>query len=284
MPPKKGLGRGLEALIPRGRGAEKGGAAREVPVSSIRPNPFQPRRRFPRDEIAELAASIREHGILQPLLVRPVDGAFELVAGERRLLAAQEAGLATVPCVVRDVADNLLLPLALVENLQRDDLGVVDQAHAFHRLAGEFGLSHDAIARAVAKSRAAVTNTIRLLDLPPPVLEMLERGDLTAGQARPLLGVAGRARQLALARRIAEHGLSARRAELLAAGQGKARVRGGKRGGALYAEALARRLEDRLATKVEIHGTGQRGYVKVHYFNAGDLDRLVALITGRPAV
>jgi len=276
---KKALGRGLDALIPRpGRGDDRG-AVRELPVAAIRPNPHQPRRRFLRAELGELAQSIREHGLLQPLTVRPAAGGYELVTGERRLLAAQEVGLAAVPCIVRDVPDNLLLPLALIENIQREDLGAVEQAHAFKRLNAEFGLSHDAIARAVAKSRAAVSNCIRLLDLPGPIMEMLERGDLNAGQARPLVGIASRSQQLTLARRIARQGLNARQAEALANAAPKPKRPAKRRAAANpYADALARRLEDRLGTKVEITGTASRGAIKIHYFSATDLERLTDLL------
>jgi ParB family chromosome partitioning protein len=280
MAAKKRLGRGLDALIPRGPG--EGAAVQEIPVDALKPNPRQPRRRFPRDEIEEMAASVREHGILQPLVVRPAGKGYEVVAGERRLLAARAAGLRKVPCLVRDVADDMLLPLALVENLQREDLNAVEEAGAFKALAEDFRLSHEAIARAVGKSRVAVTNALRLLELAAPVVAMLEEGKLTAGQARPLVAVEPKSRQIALARRIARDGLSARQAEALA-GKATRKSRPPRRSAAApYLDDVAERLEKLLATKVTITGSAKRGTIKVHYFSKEDLNRVVDALLRRP--
>jgi len=275
MAAKKVLGRGLEALIPPG--AAEGAVVREIAVELINPNPRQPRRRFGPDELAEMAASMREHGVLQPLVVRRAGKGYELVAGERRLLAARKAGLKTVPCVVRAVPDELMLPLTLVENLQREDLNAVEEASAFKALVDGYGLSHEAVARAVGKSRAAVTNALRLLELAAPVLAMLEEGKLSAGRARPLVGVEPKSRQIALARRIAREGLSARQAEALAK---RAAPKTGRRAAAAtpYLDDLAARLERLLATKVTISGSAKRGTINVHYFSAEDLNRLAEAI------
>ncbi len=270
MAAKKVLGRGLEALIPPG--AAEGAVAREIAVDLIKPNPRQPRRRFGADELAEMAASIREHGILQPLLVRRAGKGYEVVAGERRLLAARKAGLKAVPCVIRAVPDEMMLPLTLVENLQREDLNAVEEAAAFRVLVDAHGLSHEAVARGVGKSRAAVTNALRLLELAAPVLAMLEEGKLTAGQARPLVSVEPKSRQIALARRIGRENLSARQAEALAKRAAPKAPR--RRGAAPYLDDLATRLERSLATKVTITGSAKRGTVKVHYYSAEDLNRL----------
>lgn len=271
MAAKKVLGRGLEALIPPGAG--EGAAVREIPVDLIKPNPRQPRRRFGAEELEQMAASIREHGVLQPLVVRRAGKGYELIAGERRLLAARKAGLKAVPCVVRAVPDELMLPLTLVENLQREDLNAVEEAAAYKVLVDEYGLSHEAVARGVGKSRAAVSNALRLLELAAPVRAMLEEGKLTAGQARPLVGVEPKSRQIALARRIGRENLSARQAEALAR---RAAPKGGRRPAAAtpYLDDLAARLEKSLATKVTITGSAKRGTVKVHYYSAEDLNRL----------
>jgi ParB family chromosome partitioning protein len=270
MAAKKVLGRGLEALIPPG--AAEGAVVREIAVDLIKPNPRQPRRRFGASELAEMAASIREHGVLQPLLVRRAGKGYEVVAGERRLLAARKAGLRAVPCVIRAVPDEMMLPLTLVENLQREDLNAVEEAAAFRVLVNEHGLSHEAVARGVGKSRAAVTNALRLLELAAPVLAMLEEGKLTAGQARPLVSVEPKSRQIALARRIGRENLSARQAEALAKRAAPKAPR--RRGAAPYLDDLAARLEQSLATKVTITGSAKRGTVKVHYYSAEDLNRL----------
>ena len=279
MAAKKRLGRGLDALIPRVPG--EGAAIQEIPVDALKPNPRQPRRRFPKAEIEEMAASVREHGILQPLVVRPAGKGYEVVAGERRLLAARAAGFKKVPCLVRDVPDAMLLPLALVENLQREDLNAVEEAGAFRALAEDFGLSHEAIARAVGKSRVAVTNALRLLELAAPVVAMLEEGKLTAGQARPLVAVEPKSRQIALARRIARDGLSARQAEALA---GKATRKSATRrrsAAAPYLDDIVGRLEKLLGTKVTITGSAKRGTIKVHYFSKEDLNRVVDALLRR---
>jgi ParB family chromosome partitioning protein len=278
MAAKKRLGRGLDALIPRG--ATEGAAVQELPLDALKPNPHQPRRRFRQEAIREMAASIAAHGLLQPLVVRPAGKHYEVVAGERRLLAAREAGLTKVPCIVRAVPDDMLLPLALVENLQRADLTPVEEANAFKTLVDDYGLSHDAIAQAVGKSRAAVTNALRLLELAAPVLAMLEEGKLTAGQARPLLAVTPKSRQIALARRVAREGLSARQVEALA----RRASREPKRRGAEEAPhlaSLASRLEKRFGTKVTLTGGGRRGSIRIHYFSAEDLSRLVDEIFGK---
>jgi ParB family chromosome partitioning protein len=278
MAAKKVLGRGLEALIPPG--AAEGAVVREIAVDLLQPNPRQPRRRFGAEDLADMAASMREHGVLQPLVVRRAGKGYEVVAGERRLLAARKAGLKTVPCVVRAVADDMMLPFSLVENLQREDLNAAEEAAAFKVLVDEYGLSHEAVARAVGKSRAAVSNALRLLELAAPVLAMLEEGKLTAGQARPLVGVEPKSRQIALARRIGREGLSARQAEALAK---RAAPKGARRPAAAtpYLDDLAARLEKSLATKVTITGSAKRGTVKVHYYSAEDLNRLAETIMGK---
>lgn len=214
MSKRSGLGRGLGALIPTEVSGVAESTLREIPISSIRPNPLQPRSRFDEEAMSSLAASIKEVGVLQPVLVRPVgDGEFELIAGERRWRAARRAGLQTMPALVETVSDASSLERALVENIQRADLGPLEEAAAYQQLIEDFSYTHEQVALRVGKSRAAVTNTLRLLQLPASVQSALAEGLITAGHARALLGTPDRALQEALARRIPSEGLSVRAVE-----------------------------------------------------------------------
>jgi ParB family transcriptional regulator, chromosome partitioning protein len=211
---RRGLGRGLSALISTGESL--GGLKfEELPTSAIRPNTRQPRRSFPEAGIQELAASIRGVGILQPLVVRSTESGFELIAGERRLRAAKEAGLDRVPVLIRQAGENESMELALVENLQREDLNPLETAAAYQALMEGFGLSKEQLANRLGKSRAAVTNTLRLAQLPERIRALLEEGKLTEGHARALLGLETEEQMVGLAQRIQEERLSVRRTEEL---------------------------------------------------------------------
>ncbi len=219
MARRSGLGKGLGALIPGDTSEAADGVLREVPIGSITPNSFQPRDHFDEEQIASLAASIRELGVLQPILVRPVGDegdSFELIAGERRWRAARRAGLATIPVLVRiDTSDQSSLEQALVENLHRADLNALEEAAAYQQLIDEFELTHDDVATRVGKSRVAVTNTLRLLQLPAGVQRAIADGELTAGHGRALLGTPDRALQESLAATVVAQGLSVRATEEL---------------------------------------------------------------------
>jgi len=216
---RSGLGKGLGALIPGDTSEAADGVLREVPIGSITPNSFQPRDHFDEEQIASLAASIRELGVLQPILVRPVGDegdSFELIAGERRWRAARRAGLATIPVLIRiDTSDQSSLEQALVENLHRADLNALEEAAAYQQLIDEFELTHDDVATRVGKSRVAVTNTLRLLQLPAGVQRAIADGELTAGHGRALLGTPDRALQESLAATVVARGLSVRATEEL---------------------------------------------------------------------
>ncbi|NLE75603.1 MAG: ParB/RepB/Spo0J family partition protein, partial [Chloroflexi bacterium] len=222
MPPKKlGLGRGLEALIPQGEGAAPAGVA-EVPVGQIEPNPYQPRQAYDEDALAELADSIREHGVIQPLIVTQVDAPdplapprYRLVAGERRWRAARLAGLLVVPVLVKEVTPQQMLELALVENIQRADLAPLEEAAAYTQLIQEFGLTQEAVAGRVGKSRAAVANTLRLLRLPNAVKAALAGGEISEGHARALLGLPNETSQRQALAHIRKHELTVRQTEAL---------------------------------------------------------------------
>jgi len=280
---RRALGRGLDSLIKPAAASE----VRTLRVSELKPNRFQPRRDFEPAALQELADSIRAQGLVQPIVVAPdTDGGFTIVAGERRWRAAQLAGLEQVPVAMREVRDDRhRLELALVENLQRSDLNSVEEALAFQALQQDFGLSQEEIATRVGKSRPAVSNSLRLLNLPQSVLTLMRTGKLTAGQARPLLGLGKPAAQQALAERAVKERLSAREIEALVARQtGKAPDRPARRRGApqdVHTAAAADRLTRRLQTKVEIRRrkTGG-GTLQIHFFSEEDLmrlyDRLVA--------
>jgi len=268
---RKALGRGLDALIP-GAGklppAAAPAAARELPIEMITPNPRQPRREFDETTLSELSASIRVNGVVQPLLVRPRDGTYELVAGERRLRAAERAGLRQVPVVVRELSDAESLELALIENVQRDDLSPIEEATAYQRLVDEFGHTQEAIAAQVGKSRSAVANSLRLLRLPDAIKRELARGRLTAGHARALLSLDNSDAQLRAARQILARQMSVRDTEKLV----PARHDGSRPTGRdPHRQALERELAAALGTRVRIRPRGRGGRIEIEYYSPEEL-------------
>jgi ParB family transcriptional regulator, chromosome partitioning protein len=296
MSETKRLGRGLEALLgPVSREqAESSGGLRELPIGSVKPNPFQPRTQMDETALDELVASIQASGLLQPVVVRPRDGGYELIAGERRWRAASRLGWAKIPAVVKDVDDQTLLTLALIENLQRDDLSPIDEAAGYQRLATEFKLPHGEIARMVGRNRTTVANLLRLLQLPTEVQALVHERKLSEGHARALLGLASPEAILALAQQAVEGGWSVREME--------ARVRGDAptsatadletaprraRPGARPAMADVKRVEDalrkHLGTDVRVTTRRRgRGFLTVSYYSNDDLARLLELMLGRP--
>jgi ParB family transcriptional regulator, chromosome partitioning protein len=296
---RKSLGRGLDALIGNPAPeeppavedrADNGGVRfRIVPTSAIAAASFQPRLNFNPERLEELTRAIQSHGVLEPLLVRPApaggQGAeYELIAGERRLRAARAAGLASVPVIVRELDDRAALETSLVENLAREDLNPVEEGIAFRRLAREFGMSHEEIAARVGKSRPHVTNALRMLELPEEIVVMLAGGQLTAGQARPLLGLGSREAQLAAARRIVQGRVSARGAERLAARNRNRPDGDGLRETDPNLTALVDELRRSLRRKVRIvKPQGKRpGCVEIEYYDDDDLTALAATLSARP--
>ena len=284
MTETKRLGRGLEALLgPITREqAEATGALRELAVTAVRPNPFQPRTRLDEGALAELAASIEASGLLQPVVVRPRNGGYELIAGERRWRAVQRLGWPTVPAVVKDVDDQTLLTLALVENLQRDDLSPIDEARAYRRLMEEFALSQVDVARAVGRHRATVANLLRLLKLPEEVQALIQEGKLSEGHARALLALEQSEAVVRMAKRAVADGWSVREVESRVRGDGRGRRREPRPltpEGRRVEEALRRRL----GTDVRIHaGRRGRGVLAISYYSNDDLARVLELILGEP--
>ncbi|HEY5898290.1 MAG TPA: ParB/RepB/Spo0J family partition protein [Burkholderiales bacterium] len=269
----KGLGRGLDALL--GADEPRRETLGTIETARIRPGRYQPRTRMDEQALAELAQSIRSQGLLQPLVVRPVDSGYELIAGERRWRAAQMAGLAEVPAIVREVPDEAAMVMALIENIQREDLNPIEEAAGVQRLIDEFKMTHEQAADAVGRSRSATTNLLRLLRLPKPVQEMLMRGQIEMGHARALLALDG-ARQVELANRVAAKGLSVREAETLVQGALRGPAQRRKKKTDRDLARLEEELSERLGTTVQIHPTRKgRGTLVVHYSNLDHLDQLL---------
>ena len=264
----RGLGRGLDALLPKAQGA-----VQQIAIDRLEPSPHQPRKRMDEAAIAELAASIAEKGVLQPILVRPNGDGFEIVAGERRFRAAKRAGLGSVPVVVRDLDDRETLEVAIVENLQREDLNAVEEARAFKQLLG-FGLNQEQVGRAVGRSRSAVANSLRLLTLPDDALDAVERGEISAGHARAILAQPEEDRSWALDRIVAK-GLSVREAEALKRPEER-RATGRDAGDGRYVR-LEEDLSRHAGTRVRIKG-GKRGRIELHFHSEDELTRLLELL------
>jgi len=284
---KGGLGRNLDSLIPtpiKLSGTSQPIADRgEVPLSSITPNPKQPRTIFDSDALNELAASIKEIGILQPPVVRKIgENKYELIMGERRFRAAKLAGLATIPVIIRETNDNELLREALVENIHRSNLNSLEEAAAYNQMLTDFGFTHDELASKLGKSRPVITNTLRLLNLPPSVQKRLAAGTLSAGHARALLGLANPDEMERLANKIINEGLSVRATEeLIALGSAGTKVSTKKtkpRSAGKYQE-LVEKLEDALDTRVHIQSGKSGGKIVIEYADGQDLQRIVGVIS-----
>jgi ParB family chromosome partitioning protein len=295
------LGRGLEALIPGAATAlapapavpapTPGGDLRRIAISSIRPNPYQPRREFDEADLAELQASLKASGLLQPIAVRrdATGDGFELISGERRLRAATRLGWADIPAIVRDVDDRTLLTLALVENLQRADLNAVEEARGYQRLSEEFGFTHAQIAEAIGKDRTSITSLLRILQLPGSVLGIVERGELSAGHARALVAIDDERKALSLANEAVARQLSVRELERrvreLQQPPAPKRPASPARSAASGSAPVIRRLEDelrrRLQTDVKIRLTApEKGTIEVSFYSADDLERVLDLVLG----
>jgi ParB family chromosome partitioning protein len=288
--PKNRLGKGLEALLPNDddvpapAAVERGGEVR-LPLDKLKANPGQPRRNFDQEALEELAASIREHGVIQPVIAEDAgDGTYTIVAGERRTRAARLAGLKEVPALIRNYSDEKRLEVALIENVQRADLNPIEEAAAYKKLMELTGLSQDETAAKVGKNRATVANALRLLKLPKEMQEALERDEISSGHGRAILSVQKIQAQEELFREILDKGLSVREAEARSAVLNGGGVKGGatKRslGPARDPElaAMEQRFIDRLGTKVNIHGDFKKGNIQIEYYSMDDLDRLLELL------
>lgn len=277
---KRGLGRGLDALLGSEPAAEPeaGSSINALDVHLLEPNRFQPRTHFDESGLEELAESIRVQGIVQPIVVTPKgDGRYTIVAGERRWRASQRAGLERVPVVVREVEnDREMLELALVENLQRADLNPIEESEAYRALSEDFGLSQDEVAKRVGKGRTTITNALRLLRLPDEIQDYLRTGQLTAGQARPLLSLPDRERQLELGERAIREGLTARELEAAVAEPAKRVAKAAKKSAEadVHTRAATEKLTQVLQTKVEIRRRRRGGTLRIHFHSEDELIRL----------
>ncbi|MCA2001482.1 MAG: ParB/RepB/Spo0J family partition protein [Chloroflexi bacterium] len=287
MAQRTGLGKGLDALIPAGGkippsvAAASGSGVQQVSVESIQRNPRQPRIRFKEEELTELAESIRQHGVIQPLIVAPKpDGKFVLIAGERRWQAAQRAGLQTVPVITRQASNQDMLEVALIENVQRADLNALEEAEAYRQLVEEFGLSHESVAKRVGKSRVAVTNTLRLLALADAVKQALVDEKITEGHARALLALSSHKAQASALQTILNLSMSVRQAEeLIRKLAGQKPVKAKKPIQNADVRDVEKRLQRSLGTKVALKHGKKGGTVTIYYYSDEELDALLQKLT-----
>lgn len=279
---KRGLGRGLSALIPN-VAQEDLGSAQEIALNQIQPNPKQPRTDIDEDGIAELADSIKKVGLLQPIIVRPYGEGYQIIAGERRWRASQAAGLEHVPVRVLTADDTAALELALIENLQREDLNSIEEARGYRRLLTEYQMTQAELADKVSKSRSAITNALRLLDLPEEVQELVYEGRLTAGHARAVLSVPDEAMRVKLAQKLVEQGLSVREAEnlarLYASGQSE---RSPRPVTPKSFKVVARKLRLVLGTNVRVKQTAKKGKIEIEFHGEDDLERIFQVLATGP--
>jgi ParB family chromosome partitioning protein len=282
----RGLGKGLNAIIGADVVSEVIDRPRavEIPVDRLSPNPFQPRRSFTEEGLEQLADSIRHHGILQPIVVRPSGDGYQLIAGERRWRAAQIAGLQRIPAVVRELDDPGMVQVALIENLQREDLNPIEEASAYRRLMDEFNMTQEQLSSAIGRSRPAIANAVRLLNLPEAIQRAVEERKLSEGHARCLLAISNQGDQLKVAAEIIANGLNVRQAEELVKGTtqnvSRETIRKPTSQEDPNAVRLTQRLGERLGTRVKLSGSVSKGKLEIEYYSAEDLDRILEIILG----
>lgn len=290
MEKRKALGKGLQALIPDIKAnieaamsskadAEKAESVVYLDISEIKPGRYQPRSDFNHEKMQELASSIKEKGVVQPVLARKTESGYELIAGERRLRAVKSLGIKKIPAIVKEADDIDAMELGLIENIQREDLNPIEEAKAYQRLNKEFGFSHEEIAQAVGKDRTAVTNTLRLLNLPMKIQQFVLDDVLTMGHARALLSVSDPHRQMKICQKIIRRGLSVREAEQLV----RPYIPPERRTSVYkmvdpHIKAAEEELQQKLGTKVKIHHGKKRGRVIIEYFSTDDLERIIDII------
>lgn len=277
---KKGLGRGLDALFADLEGNEKPERVQTLRISDIEPNREQPRKVFDEEKLAELAESIQENGLLQPVVVRPLaNGRYQIIAGERRWRAGRLAGLSELPVIIMELSDDKAMEIALIENLQREDLSPLEEANGYRTLMDKYALTQEEVARRVSKSRPAVANAIRLLNLPEEILHMLSEGSLSSGHARALLAIEDKQRALEAARRIVSDGLTVREAERLAKEKPSPKPGTKQReDSGIPAELIhemEKELEESLGRRVRIKAARHKGRIELEYYSEEDLEKLL---------
>ncbi len=279
---KRGLGKGLEALLPPKTALMSGKTILTVAIREIDPNPRQPRHAFDQSVLQELANSIKEHGIAQPLLVRQIEGRYQLIAGERRLRAAKLAGLDSVPVIIKNISNEKSLELAIIENVQREDLNPLDEAESYALLMKEFDLTQEAVAQKVGKSRPAIANSLRLNELPREIKESLRKEEISAGHARAILAAGDERQQLQCWKDILSGNLSVRNAEGVASASKEKKKPQQLRAGQIRLSPLLAELTETLArffgTKINIHGNEQKGKIEISYYSSDDLERVLELV------
>lgn len=273
---KYNLGRGLDALIPKGDNLEGYIVAS---INELKPNMFQPRKDFDEETISELASSIKEKGILQPLVVRTISGGYEIIAGERRWRAAQRAGITRVPVIIKEATDREVLELALIENLQREDLNPIEEAVAYQQLIDEFELTHEDVSRQIGKDRSTITNQLRLLKLPEEAKKALIAGDITAGHARAILSIESSAEAREALKAIQKQKLSVRKTEQLIQNISKRKKKDAKpRSDDIYIRQITDELKKSLSTQVRIVGKQGKGKIEIDYYSNEELERLTSIL------
>ncbi len=273
---KYNLGRGLDALIPKGDNLEGYIVAS---INELKPNMFQPRKDFDDETISELASSIKEKGILQPLVVRTISGGYEIIAGERRWRAAQRAGITRVPVIIKEATDREVLELALIENLQREDLNPIEEAVAYQQLIDEFELTHEDVSRQIGKDRSTITNQLRLLKLPEEAKKALIAGDITAGHARAILSIESSAEAREALKAIQKQKLSVRKTEQLIQNISKRKKKDAKpRSDDIYIRRITDELKKSLSTQVRIVDKQGKGKIEIDYYSNEELERLTSIL------
>ncbi|GMG98078.1 ParB/RepB/Spo0J family partition protein [Tepidimicrobium xylanilyticum] len=285
MTKKRGLGKGLAALIPNEpiidliEEDKEANLVKNIDISSIFPNKEQPRKEFDDSLLEELKESIKQHGVLQPIIVRERETGYEIVAGERRWRAAKTAGLKEIPCVVMEIDDEEAVKLALIENLQRDDLNPMEEANAFKKLIEDYNLTHEEVAKSLGKSRSYITNSIRLLNLDKEIIELLEDGQITSGHGRALLSIKDSKERKKIAKQILEDKLNVRDTEKIVKGKRKKKSIK-KKEEDLFVKEVEEKLMNRLGTKVTLDLKKDKGTIQIEFYGDEDLERILELIIG----